>query len=469
MIESVYISSLLKDKDDERIALFATIDMEKITQTICAFLNTSGGRVLVGFDHLKQIVPVNSFCSGFERLKKHIYQYISPESLIGIREEDYQGHQIVLIEVIEGNRRPYSYKNKSYVRVGAVTVAAGEYEMSNLIRIQRKDEYSWEKSLALEATVEDLDLKLINDIIKLANTLDRSSKFQVNDPLKFLSKFQLLKNNQLTNAAIVLFAKDPVYFLPQCRIRIIEFGEGKTGNTFENTVIIEDNLFNAFKEIQAYFKKNIPRVSFFSDSIWQRADRMKYPISALDEAIINAMMHRDYSDNAGEVFIGIYKDKIEIINSGELPLGLRSKDLKKDHRSMPPNPGITHVVYLAGMIEKVGRGTILINEVFKYLGVIPPEWKSKQGTTTLTLNSELASSILNERMSKFLDDFTINQPFSREEYSLLFSEAISERTARADIVKLLSGGWLEKVNNGALTKYRKINKYCRTLPDRELK
>jgi ATP-dependent DNA helicase RecG len=256
----------------------------------------------------------------------------------------------------------------------------------------------------------------------------------------------------------VLFGKEPTYFLPQCRARIIHFGESKSANEYADTLIVEDNLFKSFRRIQDYFKKNLPIQSQFSDTNWQRKDQSKYPLKALDEAVINAMMHRDYSDPTGEVFIGIYSDKIEVVNSGELPESLKDANLKKSHRSIPPNPVITHMVYLCGMIEKVGRGTVLITELFDEYGLAEPHWKSKNGGTTLTLPGKPKTIEFNERMRSFVLTLEKGQQFGREDYERFFQNNISEKTARLDIGKLLDGNWLEKIGEGPATKYIRTSK-----------
>ena len=181
-------------------------------------------------------------------------------------------------------------------------------------------------------------------------------------------------------------------------------------------------------------------------------------MKALDEAVINAMMHRDYSDPTGEVFIGIYSDKIEVVNSGELPESLKDVNLKKSHRSIPPNPVITHMVYLCGMIEKVGRGTVLITELFDEYGLDEPHWKSKNGGTTLTLPGKAKIIELNVRMRSFMKTLEVGQQFGREDYERFFQNNISEKTARLDIGKLLDGNWLEKTGEGPATKYIRTSK-----------
>jgi ATP-dependent DNA helicase RecG len=462
MISNEFVSALLKEKEGEQMAFFQNFSTDQIAATVCAFLNTKGGRILISGNSPGVVIDSHVLEGNFQSLRKYIYESIIPESLIGIRKEDINDGQLVLIDVIEGNKKPYSLNNRSYVRIGYETKVAEENDMANLIRSRRIDDYSWERSPVLDATLDDLDINLIRRTIVLANSMERSSKFNEDEPLNFLSYFQLFRNNQFTNAAIVLFAKEPTYFLPQCHVRIIEFGKGKTSDRYENTVLFQNNLFHGFEEIENYLRKNLPIISEFNDTDWRRQDRLKYPIKAMDEAVINAMMHRDYSDATGEVFIGIYPDKIEIINSGELPDSLKEKDLKQSHRSIPPNPGITHIVYLCGMIEKVGRGTILINEAFEDLGLESPHWVSKHGATTLTLYGVAKKIEINERMHRFLTHLQPEERFSREEYQAYFHDDISERTARMDIGKLLEGEWIKKINDGAFTRYIKINK---ELPD----
>lgn len=457
MINNDFIKAILKEKESNQLAYFFEINLTKIGETVCAFLNANGGRILVGVNKNGDINTFNNLDEEYDNLRKFIYNSIIPESLIGIRKEDLDEQQIILIEVIEGNKKPYSINNRTYIRSGKETKVANDDDMSNLIRSRRKDDYSWEKSPVLEATLEDLDFDEIKKAINQANTIGRSSKFNIDEPIKFLTNFQLFRNNQLTNAAIVLFGKDPSYFLPQCRIRIVDFGSGKNSNRYNDTFLVEQNLFKSFTDIQNYFTKNLPIISDFSDSDWKRQDRLKYPLRALDEAIINAMMHRDYSDATGEVFIGIYKNKIEIINSGELPESLSDKDLKKSHRSIPPNPGITHIVYLCGMIEKVGRGTQLINELFEELNLESPKWISKNGATTLILHGEAKMIQLNNRMTQFLAKIELNKSYSRDDYMSFINENINERTARMDLQKLTEGGWLKKMGDGPQTKYLKTN------------
>uniref|UniRef100_A0A7C4TIC9 Uncharacterized protein n=1 Tax=candidate division WOR-3 bacterium TaxID=2052148 RepID=A0A7C4TIC9_UNCW3 len=81
-----------------------------------------------------------------------------------------------------------------------------------------------------------------------------------------------------------------------------------------------------------------------------------YPLEAIREAVINALIHRDYLSTA-EIQIRLYDDKIWIWNPGKLPPQINVEDLKKEHSSYPRNPLIANVFYLSGFIERWGSGT----------------------------------------------------------------------------------------------------------------
>lgn len=457
MEENKFLYSLLKEGESDQLEFKSQFDMGRIASTICGFLNAKGGRLILGIDENKKPIRIENLESKFESLTTFLFKEIIPSSIISIRKEIYKNEQVVLIEVIEGNKKPYSINNKTYLRIGATTKLATEDEMSFLIRDRKIHESSWERSPCLEVEISNLDTNEISRVIELSNNIRRSTPFDVKNPILFLNSNQLSFNQGFTNGAVVLFGNEPTYFLPQCTVRIVEFPEGKTGSKFGNTILIEDNLFKAFKEIQAYFKRTIPLVSRFSESDWQRIDSYKYPLQALDEGVINALMHRDYSDSSGEVFIGVYHNRIEIINSGELPHFLTDSKLKKSHQSIPPNPSITHVVFLCGMIEKVGRGTILINEQFIKEGLPAPHWESKQGFTKLTLYGDSMEIVLNNRMIEFFTTYTENV-FSRQNYEDFFKGTIAEKTARNDLSKLVDGGYLIMTGKGSLTKYERTEK-----------
>ena len=113
-----------------------------------------------------------------------------------------------------------------------------------------------------------------------------------------------------------------------------------------------------------------------------------FPESAVREALMNALVHRDYTSPAGGVAIHIYPNRLEIWNSGALPEGVTDESLRQGQISVLRNPDIAHVLYLRGYMEKAGRGSVLILQECERCGLPEPQWESDPNVgVTLTLFS----------------------------------------------------------------------------------
>jgi len=458
MSSNSFIKELLDQKGNSQIDFINDYSIDGILQAICSFLNSEGGWVVVGHTGKELIGLPHLNDNSLEELKQNVNDRIFPQPLVYIQRDVYEEKNVVLINVLKGSRQPYSLDNKFYVRSGKDSKEASPDDISVLLRSSNEYNSTWEKLTAIDTTFDDLEIQEIEKTISEANKLGKGKSLPDNLQ-EFLSYFQLFDYSTVKNGAIVLFGKSPTKFLAQCRIRITVLPEGKTGNQFEDTEVIENNLFVSFNRVREYFRKNLPMISEFKNDNWDRINREKYPSDALDEAIVNAMVHRDYGDMSGDITINIYRTKIEIINSGEIPPDIiTGKSTIEAHHSVLRNPTIAHMFYLRGKMEKLGRGLSLIKERFGALGLQTPEWSTQSGYTTLTLYGAPKPIEINERMHLFLAQIRTEDRFSREDYMEFFKGNIKERTARADLQKLTEGGWVNKIDDGPLTRYYKTNK-----------
>lgn len=198
----------------------------------------------------------------------------------------------------------------------------------------------------------------------------------------FLKYYGLYQNGYLTNAAIILFAKNPAKYCPQSRVRLTVFKDNKTGKEYYYDKIFEGNIFKIVEEITQFFEVNIGISSQFNQNNWKRKDTT-FPKIALREGLLNALIHRDYSNVSGSVNIEFYPDRLEIINYGNLPHELKLSDLKKNHLSLPRNPDIAHISFIRNWIEKIGRGTLKIIEDCKEKELPTPKWETGNGFTKI--------------------------------------------------------------------------------------
>ena len=462
MSASTFIKELIQQQEHHSLEFKSNWNVEAILKTICAFLNTDGGWIIVGHNE-KELIGLRDITEGnVSKLKQIALEQIFPQPLIYIQLEIVDGKSVVLLNVLKGSRQPYSFLNKYYIRKGSQTMEAGPDDVSLILRSPNEYTSGWEKLTTVEATYSDLNENEIVSTIKAANKLGKTKSLP-ESPGDFLSYFQLLDYTSVKNGAVILYGNEPNRFFTQCRIRITNMPEGATGDRFSDIEIIEDNLFVSFSKVMGYFKKNNPIVSEFYPDSPIRTDREKYPFAALDEAIVNAMVHRDYGDMSGEITINIHKDKIEIINSGEIPEDIiKGKNKIEAHHSVLRNPTIAHMFFLRGKMEKLGRGLSLIKKQFDELGMKSPEWTFQSGYTKLTLHGVREEIKINVRMIQFLTEIHPDNTYSSEDYMAFFMGDIKERTARMDLQKLIEGGWLKKIGDGPQTRYTKTNK---KLPD----
>jgi ATP-dependent DNA helicase RecG len=367
----------------------------------------------------------------------------------------------LLVEGVEGAKKPYIFDGVIYFRAGTQTRPANSVELLNLIHNRSQAEAHWERQAALGVEFEDLEYLEIRNTLNYLKETGRG-KFQAINEDNFLNHYGLVQNGSLTNAALVLFAKEPTRFLPQCRVRITVFPTDKTGERYEFDRILEGNLFRNVEEIQNIFETIFGNYSTFSSESWIRTDRPKYPLLALREGILNALIHKDYSNVSGGVSVSIYPDRLEISNYGELPDELTANDLKRNHPSLPRNPDIAHIFFLRGLIEQIGRGTLYILEHCQKVGLKAPQWVSKSGITTLTFFNDKIEIIdvehLNERQLKLIALLESGTQITANEYFKFIDEPISERSARNDLATLVKGNWLKKQGQAKNTIYVRTEK-----------
>jgi ATP-dependent DNA helicase RecG len=375
------IKSLVEKGESEQLEFKAVVFKENIGKTVCSLLNTNGGHILIGVRE-KDITGVKNAEKHRSELENFLVSVIAPNAPISISIENYKDLKVLLIKVWRGSRFPYTFKSSIYYRNNTNTVKASPDQISELIEKRQKTETLWERQDALEVELDDLDEIVIRETLKDIQKSGRGKSFTEKEVSEFLTYYGLYQNGNLTNAAVILFAKEPARYLPQSRIRLIVYKNDKAGDEYHYDKVFEGNLFRNVEEITQFFDVNIGISSQFKETNWKRIDK-SFPRLALREGLLNALIHRDYSNVSGGVTLEFYPDRFEINNFGALPSEIKLADLKKNHLSFPRNPDIAHISFLRAWIDKIGRGTLKIIGDCKEKGVPAPKWKSSKKMTKL--------------------------------------------------------------------------------------
>ncbi|MDL2266232.1 transcriptional regulator, partial [Parabacteroides sp. OttesenSCG-928-G21] len=270
------------------------------------------------------------------------------------------------------------------------------------------------------------------------------------------NKLRLTKNGELTRAAIILFGKDPRNFFTNAFVKIGRF-KGDTDLRFQD--VEEGNIIILLKSVlERLDHKYLTRSIEFKGML--RLEHSEYPIPALREMLLNAMVHRQYMGSFTQ--IRVYDDKITIWNDGKLPEGITLEMLKHIHSSHPRNPLIADVCFKGGLIDSWGRGTVRIIESCKEAGLPEPELTEREGGFLVTLfknsltEEQLLKLGLNERQLKAIQYLKENSKITNPKY-LEINEGITDRTALRDLDSLIEKGLIRRVGEKKSAYYELVD------------
>ena len=187
-------------------------------------------------------------------------------------------------------------------------------------------------------------------------------------------------------------------------------------------------------KVYAFILRNTPTQASFHSGELERRDEPLYPRDAVREGLINAFAHRDYSDYSGGIAVHIYPNRLEIWNSGTFPPGVTPESLQGGHISVLRNPDIAHVLYLRGMMEKLGRGSVLIRNESIHRGLPIPRWSEDERGVTLTF---YANEVTTEATREVTGEVTIEVSRGVTKEVLRLLKIIKGETSRRDLQRRL--------------------------------
>ena len=250
---------------------------------------------------------------------------------------------------------PVNYKGKYYYRSGATNQELKGAALDKFLL--GKQGLKWDgtpEPYSKEADLSDLAFKLFKD--RASETQRFDEDVQGDSPHELLEKLNLVDlNGYLKKAAVLLFHPKPEKIFTGATIKIgffntdddLAYQDEVRGSLFEQVDKVMDLLVSKYLKAQISYEG------------LQRKETFPVPVGALREAVLNAIIHKDYSSGIA-IQISVYDDKLIIWNEGELPENWTVAKLKVKHPSRPYNPDIANAFFRSGLIESWGRGTIKI-------------------------------------------------------------------------------------------------------------
>ena len=359
MITKVELDKLLSEIEQDRVEkTIFTNNANKFGEAICSFCNDFPAHNKPGY----LIVGVNddgSRCGlpSDERILQTLMDFrtdgrIVPPPVIVVSGFDYSDGYVAIAEVQPSFPPPARFKGKVCIRIGPRKGTATDIEERILSEKRSSYANTWDTLPCYGSTLTDLNIEIFK-LIYLPKAIDEETLIangrEIKDQLASL-KFYDLKADCPTNAGILMFGRNPRFFIPVAAVQYVRFVGDDLVSEFEYEHSFEGDLTTQMKVIEEYIKSLIIKkvlVNIGEDH------QYNIPVSALKELLFNAIIHRDYQSNAPIKFYE-FSDRIEISNAGGLYGKARPENfpMENDYR----NPTIAEAAYNLGYVNRFNLG-----------------------------------------------------------------------------------------------------------------
>ena len=370
------IKSIVAKNESRTLELKKTTgELIKGMQTLCAFLNSDGGWLFFGISPKLELIGQNVTDNTLQEIAKEITKIEPPISLpieiVDIPERPGFSIIGVYCEPSKFGDAPYTYDGRAFYKVESTTKLMPRAMFEEKLRRSNPERFAWESQTWSDLCLEDLDEDRIKGGVSYGVDKGRMpASARTESSLSLLDKFSMIENGRIKNAAAALFIKSPSSY-PQFLLRMARF-RGNEKNEFVDNVRAKGNFFELLDAGMAFLFKHLSQSGVVKGI--RRDENLEIPVEALREALINALCHRLMDSPSGSVGISIFDNRIEIENTGHLPLELNPETIKLSHRSYPRNPIIANALYMIGFLESWGTGVNRIVEACKSVGLPEPDY-----------------------------------------------------------------------------------------------
>lgn len=344
-----------------------------------------------------------------------------------------------LIKEIKDSKAGYSYRR--FEDINELTNRVYESLISFLKEKGEVGKAGFDQRICTGATFSDIDDAKVKWFLKIARS-KRNFPLDIETSTKDLfTHLKLSKDDKITNAALLLFGKEPRKYFDQAKIKCIQIPSTEVEKPFTSYHIYEENLFEQVDKAVSFVLDSIKFPVIQQKHTVQVARPREIPVFVILEAIVNAVAHRNYNTTSA-IQVMIFLDRVEIWNSGTLPANLKVEDLKKPHASHPNNTLLATVMYYANYIQQAGSGTIDMAKECKAQGLPEPEFISIRN---LEFKAIVARDIftedtllrlgLNERQIKAIKYIKRKSKIANKEYQKI--NAISKPTATRELSQMV--------------------------------
>ena len=330
---------------------------DDVVRHLVAFANASGGDLVIGVEDDGTISgfdypgakKVEDFTLAAHRLLRHMPVFYHSE-VIPVQNRDGNPDEVLVFHIPTFPGQVItSFDGEAYLRSGDQTLKL-TYEQRQSLEYDRGQRF-FEDEAVPGSSISDVDEDVLWQY-KLAMGVEDSSDQDV------LEARNLLKNGQLTNAGVVLFAKRPTKYLPSARIRFLRYDgvKGETGSDFNvvKELTFEGPASQTLEDVREAVGQQLRDFQYLNPKTGRFEVVREYPEFAWLEGVVNGVTHRDYSFRGDHIRISMFDDRLEIFSPGKLPNIVTLENMINTRYSR--NPRIARVLAELGWVKELNEG-----------------------------------------------------------------------------------------------------------------
>ena len=379
MMTTEQLRSLMADTESDRVErTTSTKNTDKFGEAVCAFANDfpnhrQPGYLLVGVDdsgRASGLTVTDNLLLDLGALRSNVN--IEPLPAMTVQKYVLPEGEVAVVEALPSDLPPVRYKGRVWVRVGPSRRGANQQEERILTEKRTAVQKTFDARPCQGCTIDDLvlDLFLVSYLpAAVAREVIEENNRNVKEQMASL-RFYDLRADCPTNAGALLFAKEPLCWIPGAYVQFVRWAGTTMADSPDGEKPFSGDLLTVLREMQAFL--SLPAVTRpVADSALRERNETDYPTVAIRELLWNAVMHRSYESNAPVRFYW-YDDRGEIQNPGGL-YGMASPEnfpRQTDYR----NPVVSEAMATLGFVNAFGRGVIRTQEALRKNGSPPAEF-----------------------------------------------------------------------------------------------
>ncbi len=430
---------ILKNGESYLVEFKETLN-KSLSRELTAFANASGGRIFLGITDsgVPKGVTINN---KIRSQVQDIANNCSPRIPVHLSEYD----NVLIIDVPEGKDKPYHCSDGFFIRMGANAQKMDRQDIIDFLQSegQVRFEEQLHKKYEISSDFVPQKLKAYLELAGITSTLDNES---------ILLNLGVAENIngklRMNNAGVLFFSESIQLLCEQATITCGVFDGLERVHVLNRKDYSLDIISNI--DYALHFIKQELRVKYEMTGTARRREVYELPLDAIREAVINAVVHRDYFLAGSHVVIEIFDDRVEISNPGGLPRGLDEKDFGK--KAVRRNQLIASLLHRIDFVENLGTGIGKIRQLLKQAGAPEPHFEFGNFFTIIFPRPEQTTRKTTRKTTQKLTEnqrnilsFLKSNPSAGRELIAENIEGITEDGVKYNLKKLQESGVLKRI------------------------